>query len=323
MWERSVDPRFIPTCVGNSMTPSGAGRIPTVHPHMRGELRSPVNSMVQVTGSSPHAWGTHGNRRALRRARRFIPTCVGNSGSRPRHAPSTPVHPHMRGELGIRRFETAINTGSSPHAWGTRVSGCQVLLQTRFIPTCVGNSSSHRRGSSSDTVHPHMRGELIPEDVDAFSVSGSSPHAWGTRFNLYLLILRRRFIPTCVGNSVVRQPKKVWITVHPHMRGELSLSFLMATSVRGSSPHAWGTPSRGMNANDTHRFIPTCVGNSRTHWKRRWRFTVHPHMRGELVCHELPSESVTGSSPHAWGTRFHIVHTHADTRFIPTCVGNS
>ena len=29
------------------------------------------------------------------------------------------------------------------------------------------------------------------------------------------------------------------------------------------------------------RFIPTCVGNTRTAWRQTFPVTVHPHMRGE------------------------------------------
>ena len=50
--------RFIPTCVGNSMTPLFRCRPGPVHPHMRGELELHRGPAFLLPGSSPHAWGT-------------------------------------------------------------------------------------------------------------------------------------------------------------------------------------------------------------------------------------------------------------------------
>ena len=280
--------RFIPTCVGNSMTPSGAGRIPTVHPHMRGELRSPVNSMVQVTGSSPHSWGTHGNRRALRRARRFIPTCVGNSAWCRGRGHMSSVHPHMRGELGPLSPTSPFSPGSSPHAWGTHGGTVPHGPLHRFIPTCVGNSGHRGQAPVQTAVHPHMRGELwTPMEITARH-GGSSPHAWGTPHGYVSWAHEDRFIPTCVGNSSSCGSGRQDRPVHPHMRGELMSSILNPMISAGSSPHAWGTLRHGLQLGPEVRFIPTCVGNSTSVPPPRIPILVHPHMRGELHFSAIP-----------------------------------
>src|SRR4051812_44119255 len=73
--------RFIPTCVGNT-SGSGNGTARTaVHPHMRGEHSSGPPLVFLVCGSSPHAWGTRHSDQEMPSARRFIPTCVGNTYS--------------------------------------------------------------------------------------------------------------------------------------------------------------------------------------------------------------------------------------------------
>ena len=71
--------RFIPTCVGNSATPSTITIRQSVHPHMCGEFTGHGFPRYQVSGSSPHVWGIPKWLTFWHRHRRFIPTCVGNS----------------------------------------------------------------------------------------------------------------------------------------------------------------------------------------------------------------------------------------------------
>src|SRR5690606_22981678 len=113
-----------------------------------------------IHGSSPRVWGIHLIGLHQARAKRFIPTCVGNTPSRldfcisrfgssprvwgiprahPRGFVTTAVHPHVCGEYLAR-----IRAG---------------LSHPRFIPTCVGNT----------------RVCLICR----FCVCGSSPRVWG------------------------------------------------------------------------------------------------------------------------------------------------
>jgi len=132
------------------------------------------------------------------------------------------VHPRMRGE----------------HNMGVVGTG-QI---TRFIPACAGNtkynalaerynsgSSPHARGTPSrsilwmeaTTVHPRMRGEHLSASSTAF--------------------LLARFIPACAGNTSIFCHEDI--------------------TIRGSSPHARGTPLLGINDSS--------------------RDAVHPRMRGE------------------------------------------
>ena len=176
-------------------------RLKPVHPHMRGEHQTDVGGNVPSYGSSPHAWGT-----PLRLALslipfRFIPTCVGNTRSQPPlrycvsvhphmrgehtvvpwHKRRQAVHPHMRGEHLIERPQVYVGDGSSPHAWGTLLGIQHIIGNTRFIPTCVGNTCT----SYSATCSPRF----IPTCVGNTSSSAR------------LGCCQNRFIPTCVGNT--------------------------------------------------------------------------------------------------------------------------
>ena len=340
--------RFIPTCVGNTLS-SFREDMPELGSSPRAwgtRVRRPTESAIHSV--HPHVRGEHeGNTLHRQLVIRFIPTCVGNTA------------------LYVQSYVPS--PGSSPRAWGTRH---QVLLQPfdlpvhphvrgehsidspiestrmRFIPTCVGNTSFVLAAPPDCAVHPHVRGEHGPLGV----LPGTGP----------------RFIPTCVGNTSIT----IW-------------SYFACT---GSSPRAWGTPEMhdpSCNRQTVHphvrgehvvrvafltsrtRFIPTCVGNTLNYtgtafnldgsspraWGTLARDTsisrvpsVHPHVRGEHFHCLLAGLADRGSSPRAWGTRdpwrtelsLSAVHPHVrgehqcavgrrkyEQRFIPTCVGNT
>ena len=148
---------------------------------MRGELLGPATCSIEIRGSSPHAWGTHQTLLHMPADHRFIPTCVGNSRRSSRCSTTTPVHPHMRGELASVAITIPDTSGSSPHAWGTRRHPARGRFPPRFIPTCVGNSLPSSWRTGCPPVHPHMRGELGETPRTLCPGFGSSPHAWGTR----------------------------------------------------------------------------------------------------------------------------------------------
>ena len=100
MVQGSLYQRFIPTCVGNTLSGRTFSSRNSVHPHMRGEHLASWTCWSNSFGSSPHAWGT-----------RTTPTTP---------LPGGAVHPHMRGEHQYKADSRTLIIGSSPHAWGTR-----------------------------------------------------------------------------------------------------------------------------------------------------------------------------------------------------------
>ncbi len=92
-----------------------------------------------------------------------------------------------------------------------------------------------------------------------------------------------RFIPTCVGNTVVPSPTSLCPTVHPHVCGEYFKCRKLNFIRDGSSPRVWGIPGR------------ICIDGSRN--------SVHPHVCGEYI------DTPPRFAPRSW--------------FIPTCVGNT
>ena len=255
--------RFIPTCVGNTRPSAPAWWITSVHPHMRGEYFHCRQSSKASAGSSPHAWGILPGCIDLQLPYRFIPTCVGNTPGGHGRRQTSPVHPHMRGEYISAAQAVSTNGGSSPHAWGIPEPPYGPPYNPRFIPTCVGNTSTQLLQQVEHTVHPHMRGEYSCRIAGSSGHSGSSPHAWGIRPRFFLQHEAGRFIPTCVGNTAASRMAPRSRPVHPHMRGEYMVKSYTASGYTGSSPHAWGIRSDVLGSEAGGRFIPTCVGNTR------------------------------------------------------------
>ncbi|QND86336.1 Uncharacterized protein ChrSV_4110 [Chromobacterium vaccinii] len=70
------------------------------------------------------------------------------------------------------------------------------------------------------------------------------------------------------------------------------------------------------------RFIPTHVGNSSTMYNENVIEAVHPHARGEQEHAIATAARYAGSSPRTWGTGMDQRMAGAESRFIPTHVGN-
>ncbi len=192
--------RFIPTYVGNSACDHRYVRLCTVHPHVCGEQTASRLVNAGVDGSSPRMWGTEMIYLSPVLCGRFIPTYVGNREWRCLGYRQKSVHPHVCGE------QEAAAAFMSP-VW-------------RFIPTYVGNSISGHDGHSAIAVHPHVCGEQFIFTPPATPAIGSSPRMWGTERKPPLARPRQRFIPTYVGNRLVRFLRCLSRSVHPHVCGE-------------------------------------------------------------------------------------------------------
>ena len=213
--------------------------------------------------------------------KRFIPTCVGNTARARPGWRSGSVHPHVRGEYFTRLQRQLKRLGSSPRAWGILHQIPTTTEAARFIPTCVGNTRCRACLSRSRSVHPHVRGEYRWRPSRCVWESGSSPRAWGIPLMPMAMPPLGRFIPTCVGNTELDGKVLHYRSVHPHVRGEYVSRYGRCRLSRGSSPRAWGIPVQPREVGADSRFIPTCVGNTRSYRGLIVMMSVHPHVRGE------------------------------------------
>ena len=197
------DRRFIPAYAGNSFYGDGDFFMWSVHPRLRGELGMAAKIAAATAGSSPLTRGTLTEYLSKWPASRFIPAYAGNS--LPVNPTSTegPVHPRLRGELMVY--------GTAQDAAG-------------FIPAYAGNSKSRPGRTHSITVHPRLRGELASCKCVCSHEHGSSPLTRGTQRRSSRGPYRRWFIPAYAGNSWIQCAAQRCSTVHPRLRGELSMT---------------------------------------------------------------------------------------------------
>ena len=193
--------RFIPARAGNIRRPSPAPWPAPVHPRSRGEHRSRGRAGDRAIGSSPLARGTRDHTRPPRAGGRFIPARAGNTSRPARARPTTPVHPHSRGEH-LRKFSRPqAGAGSSPLARGTRGRGRDPQRRRRFIPARAGNTWRPTPRGCAGPVHPRSRGEHRGGSWRAGTSCGSSPLARGTRRAGRGRRALDRFIPARAGNT--------------------------------------------------------------------------------------------------------------------------
>ncbi len=151
----------------------------------------------------------------------------------------------------------------------------------------------------------------------------SSPYPWGTLLRQGQIGVQPRFIPTPVGNTTVGLCRHGTVTVHPHTRGEHPSSGSLQKTLRGSSPHPWGTQEWPFSTLTASGFIPTPVGNTTRRLLLARAATVHPHTRGEHTGGCIAARSGPGSSPHPWGTRHDAARGVSHGRFIPNGLKSS
>ena len=213
-------------------------------------------------GSSPRVWGTLTIYVVRVVFLRFIPTGVGNTFHPSDGRRIESVHPHGCGEHVNLYLTIWCFSGSSPRVWGTLPWRGFRRCCFRFIPTGVGNTFLCDGSHAIPSVHPHGCGEHFGRFGRGAFGRGSSPRVWGTLCLLLVHIIRSRFIPTGVGNTVQCVSFDENLSVHPHGCGEHDCGSDGRGEFIGSSPRVWGTLSIGICEYQVLRFIPTGVGNT-------------------------------------------------------------
>ena len=186
-------------------------------------------------------WGTRKPGCPRRRARRFIPTYVGNTPPQSAGSPYPAVHPHVCGEHSSLVKNDPKIIGSSPRMWGTPFSQRGNGSAARFIPTYVGNTAPRYCAVKLTAVHPHVCGEHPSSWAISRSIFGSSPRMWGTLLRQNRRDFTARFIPTYVGNTLAVNGCFSHFAVHPHVCGEHDGMGSPQCGHAGSSPRMWGT----------------------------------------------------------------------------------
>ena len=134
---------------------------------------------------------------------------------------------------------------------------------------------------------------------------------------------RHRFTPTCVGTATTPRCLPPPSRVHPHVRGDGTLTSNLLTWKTGSPPRAWGRHIQGVFGEFIRGFTPTCVGTGWCYCREVVGSSVHPHVRGDGSAYLLVGRPVIGSPPRAWGRPVDNSRVGGAIRFTPTCVGTA
>ena len=174
------------------------------------------------------------------------------------------------------------------------------------------------------SVHPRLRGELGFLMRGWFDLLGSSPLTRGTHFDAVEKKVFDRFIPAYAGNSETLKMGAAALSVHPRLRGELSIALARVVPICRFIPAYAGNSNRTAKERElqvgsspltrgTHGVIP----NSRA------IAAVHPRLRGELRPLSNHNTLIFGSSPLTRGTLPWCLEYRPEWRFIPAYAGNS
>ena len=327
--------RFTPTRVGTTWRPSSRqsaliGSPPRAWGHPDAQ-RASHRTAVHPTRVGDHVCAQSGRHRCRRR---FTPTPVGTSYSRPTRVGTT---------TGLG------GSGSPPRAWGppAKVGGRKPLP---VHPHARGDHAPSVSRPCQCTVHPHARGDHALLQRGAESEFGSPPTRVGTTEQIYRRVSEfRGSPPRAWGPHWHAVPGWRACPVHPPRAwGPRGRRGRHAGSPSGSPPRAWGPRQVATVKSLQPRFTPTRVGDHSTgptsHVPRRFTPTrvgttsvcagppgdpaVHPPRAWGPRCVARAFETALGSPPRAWGPRRgHIrcrivasVHPHArgdDRRLRP------
>ena len=115
-----------------------------VHPHGRGDNVRMLSISRWMRGSPPRAWGQCKPYFAPIGEWRFTPTGVGTMHITQVYESVDAVHPHGRGDNGMKQWQKMGRGGSPPRAWGQFVCVIYPAHSNRFTPTGVGTMRGRR-----------------------------------------------------------------------------------------------------------------------------------------------------------------------------------
>ena len=198
--EVGVCRRLIPARAGNIFTTRPIDCLPSAHPRSRGEHTDLNHIQTDNAGSSPLARGalcvsTHAECRLG-----LIPARAGSTDPETDSAQKHAAHPRSRGEH-----------------WARDESPIGLI---RLIPAHAGSTASKSTPNPKAPAHPRSRGEHRGFFSRQSIQSGSSPLTRRTQPLPHQQRLRRRLIPTNVGNTDSPGRTVPAGSVHPRSRGE-------------------------------------------------------------------------------------------------------
>ncbi len=171
----------------------------------------------------------------------------------------------------------------------------------RYTPTFVGKILAKKLQKRWISVHPHIRGENFKVSPLTKSEIGTPSHSWGKFGITQNRSWSTRYTPTFVGKISFFCSLISRRSVHPHIRGENDLSEADLIDATGTPPHSWGKCGGNWWSYHFVRYTPTFVGKMSISYHLLFKYSVHPHIRGENKRDKNDNQIWGGTPPHSWG----------------------
>lgn len=128
-------------------------------------------------------------------------------------------HSHTRGINCVCGFRIWSNDDSFPRTWDERALAVIVAITVRVIPTRVGQTVSTVSESGDDYESFHTRWTNDFSGRSQYIFNESFPRAWDKLKDGEQISVKKRFIPTCVGQTDTRKCYWNGWSIHSHVRG--------------------------------------------------------------------------------------------------------
>ena len=174
---------------------------------------------------------------------RFSPSCEGQTKFTKRKKKSAAIHPLLRGADKQHSVQIPTELDSSPPARGRHQKHIVYQPDSRFIPSCEGQTFGKIQYYYRETIHPLLRGADSQSVPEFLRQHDSSPPARGRPVFQIRPAVVLRFIPSCEGQTSRARGRKIVLPIHPLLRGADCYSDNMGQLQDDSSPPAKGRRS--------------------------------------------------------------------------------
>ena len=153
-----------------------------------------------------------------------------------------------------------------------------VNIELRFIPMCIGNTLNMSSAFLHCSVYPYVYREHKNQFQKKLAKNGLSLCVQGTLDVKNISRREERFIPMCIGNTYKEKGSKVANTVYPYVYREHMFDKRMCDDDTGLSLCVQGTLMLIMLIPVKPRFIPMCIGNTKTPKPKITDNAVYPYV---------------------------------------------
>ncbi len=213
--------------------------------------------------------------------------------------PETPKHPRVHGNHLSREALRAIN------------------------PASAASTRTHRTPSTCPEDHPRGGREHINRTSASVRSWGSSPRAWGPRFEPHQFLRRGRIIPAGAGSTRWPRRRRRHCRDHPRGGGEHVTQAREALAMTGSSPRGRGALTLYGSTFKGDRIIPAGAGSTQPSHRLGAAGPDHPRGGGEHRTGDMATLADLGSSPRGRGAHGRSRKGFAQSRIIPAGAGST